>query len=71
MPLNIIYEFISGAGAIVDITLHPVETIKTRLQSQQGFTVTGGFKKLYAGVGPVLLGSSPAAAVFFATYELN
>ena len=65
--------FTSGAaaGLAVDLTLYPVDTIKTRLQSQQGFTATGGLKRLYAGIGPVLLGSAPGAAVFFATYETS
>ena len=73
MSVNLIQELVSGAaaGLVGNLTLHPLETIKTRLQSQQGFTSTGGFKRLYAGVGPVLLGSAPGAAVFFVTYDTS
>lgn len=63
--------FLSGAtaGLAVDLSLFPVDTIKTRLQSKQGFAKAGGFRSLYAGLGPVVLGSAPGAACFFATYE--
>lgn len=64
-------SFISGAlaGVICDVTLFPLDTLKTRLQSQHGFFKSGGFKHLYKGVGPVVLGSAPSAAIFFITYE--
>ncbi|XP_070155203.1 mitochondrial S-adenosylmethionine carrier protein isoform X2 [Polyergus mexicanus] len=64
-------SFISGAlaGIICDVTLFPLDTLKTRLQSQHGFFQSGGFKQLYKGVGPVILGSAPSAAIFFITYD--
>ncbi|KAL0116511.1 hypothetical protein PUN28_009879 [Cardiocondyla obscurior] len=63
--------FVSGAlaGIICDVTLFPLDTLKTRLQSQHGFFKSGGFRQLYKGVGPVVLGSAPSAAIFFITYE--
>ena len=30
---------------------------------------SGGFKKLWSGIGPVAIGSAPGAAIFFLTYE--
>ncbi|TGZ48649.1 S-adenosylmethionine mitochondrial carrier protein [Temnothorax longispinosus] len=64
-------SFVSGAlaGIICDVTLFPLDTLKTRLQSQHGFFQSGGFRQLYKGVGPVVLGSAPSAAIFFITYE--
>jgi solute carrier family 25 S-adenosylmethionine transporter 26 len=63
----------------------PLDTIKTRVQSSQGFWNSGGFKGVYRGVGSVGLGSAPGgmcslittlspflmetAAAFFVTYE--
>ncbi|XP_054880773.1 S-adenosylmethionine mitochondrial carrier protein isoform X5 [Poeciliopsis prolifica] len=57
------------AGMCVDLTLFPLDTIKTRLQSQQGFHKAGGFKGIYAGVPSAAVGSFPNAAAFFVTYE--
>lgn len=64
-------SLISGAvaGTICDMIFFPLDTLKTRLQSQHGFMKSGGFKQLYQGIGPVLLGSAPAASLFFITYE--
>lgn len=53
----------------VDLTLFPLDTIKTRLQSQQGFSKAGGFRGIYAGVPSAAIGSFPNAAAFFVTYE--
>ncbi|XP_067359774.1 mitochondrial S-adenosylmethionine carrier protein isoform X2 [Channa argus] len=53
----------------VDLTLFPLDTIKTRLQSQQGFYKAGGFRGIYAGVPSAAVGSFPSAAAFFVTYE--
>lgn len=58
-----------AAGTFVDITLFPLDTLKTRLQSSQGFLKTGGFSGLYRGISPVIVGSAPTAALFFLTYE--
>ncbi len=57
------------AGATVDLTLYPIDTLKTRLQSSTGFYSSGGFRGIYAGVGSVLIGSAPGAALFFVSYE--
>ncbi|XP_015844716.1 mitochondrial S-adenosylmethionine carrier protein isoform X3 [Peromyscus maniculatus bairdii] len=57
------------AGASVDLILFPLDTIKTRLQSPQGFNKAGGFRGIYAGVPSIAVGSFPNAAMFFLTYE--
>lgn len=57
------------AGTSVDISLFPLDTIKTRLQSQQGFWKSGGFSRIYSGIGPAAAGSAPNAAMFFCTYD--
>ncbi|GJQ72145.1 hypothetical protein Trydic_g3239 [Trypoxylus dichotomus] len=58
-----------AAGLVVDVVLFPLDTIKTRLQAQQGFLKAGGFTKIYKGIGPQVIGSVPQAALFFCTYE--
>lgn len=57
------------AGTTVDLTLFPLDTLKTRLQSSAGFFASGGFRGIYRGVGSAALGSAPGAALFFCTYE--
>ncbi|KAL1950489.1 hypothetical protein VTO73DRAFT_5613 [Trametes versicolor] len=57
------------AGTAVDLLFFPIDTVKTRLQSSQGFISAGGFKGVYKGVGSVVVGSAPGAAVFFCTYD--
>ncbi|KOC65335.1 S-adenosylmethionine mitochondrial carrier protein, partial [Habropoda laboriosa] len=57
------------AGTSVDVILFPLDTLKTRLQSKQGFIKSGGFSNLYKGLLPVLVGSAPSASLFFVTYE--
>ncbi|XP_062969403.1 mitochondrial S-adenosylmethionine carrier protein isoform X1 [Cynocephalus volans] len=57
------------AGISVDLILFPLDTIKTRLQSPQGFKKAGGFYGIYAGVPSAAVGSFPNAAAFFITYE--
>ncbi|EQL01431.1 hypothetical protein G6O67_004735 [Ophiocordyceps sinensis] len=57
------------AGTTVDLTLFPLDTLKTRLQSSAGFFAAGGFAGIYRGVGSALVGSAPGAAFFFCTYE--
>lgn len=49
--------------------MHPIDTLKTRLQSAAGFYNAGGLRGVYAGVGSALLGSAPGAALFFVSYE--
>jgi solute carrier family 25 S-adenosylmethionine transporter 26 len=57
------------AGTTVDLSLFPLDTLKTRLQSSAGFFASGGFRGIYRGVGSALVGSAPGAAFFFCTYE--
>jgi solute carrier family 25 S-adenosylmethionine transporter 26 len=57
------------AGLVCDVSLFPLDTIKTRLQSPHGFLKAGGFKGIYAGLGAAAAGSAPGAALFFSTYE--
>ena len=72
-------EFISGliAGAAQKtakgIVLHPLDTIKTRLQlkggSQRSLLDAELYKQLYSGVGPAIVSGAPAASVFFAVKD--
>ncbi|KAA3681799.1 solute carrier family 25 (mitochondrial S-adenosylmethionine transporter), member 26 [Paragonimus westermani] len=61
------------AGLCVDLSLFPIDTIKTRLQSvQHGIHRSAGSLRLFAGLPAVLIGSAPgasSAATFFLTYE--
>ncbi|KAI1260850.1 mitochondrial carrier [Xylariaceae sp. FL1019] len=57
------------AGTTVDLSLFPLDTLKTRLQSSAGFFPSGGFRGVYRGVGSAVVGSAPGAAFFFCTYE--
>ena len=68
---SFITSLIAGglAGVSVDIILFPLDTLKTRLQSKQGFRKSGGFSNLYKGIFPVFIGSAPTASLFFVTYE--
>ncbi|KAK3102350.1 hypothetical protein FSP39_010726, partial [Pinctada imbricata] len=68
---NTLSFFQSGgaAGTAVDVSLFPLDTIKTRLQSKAGFFASGGFRGIYSGLPSVVIGSAPTAALFFCTYE--
>ncbi|PSN56323.1 S-adenosylmethionine mitochondrial carrier protein [Blattella germanica] len=57
------------AGITVDVALFPLDTLKTRLQSQRGLFDTGGFGSLYKGVVIAAVGSIPTASLFFFTYN--
>ena len=58
------------AGLSADLILFPLDTIKTRLQAGPGqFRASGGFTKLYAGIGPAAIFSIPSASLFFCVYE--
>ncbi|ODA83919.1 hypothetical protein RJ55_02436 [Drechmeria coniospora] len=59
------------AGTTVDLSLFPLDTLKTRLQSSAGFFPSGGFTGIYRGIGSALVGSAPGAAFFFCTYEAS
>ncbi|KAB5532533.1 mitochondrial carrier domain-containing protein [Coniochaeta sp. 2T2.1] len=73
---------IAGAAAAftIDLLVYPLDTIKTRLQSQdfvKTYASTTASKKvpstffrgLYQGVGSVIIATLPASGVFFTTYE--
>ncbi|KAK3389478.1 mitochondrial carrier domain-containing protein [Podospora didyma] len=72
---------VAGAFAAftVDLLIYPLDTIKTRYQSQdfQNAFVQSvstkraptAFKGLYQGIGSVIFATLPAAGVFFMTYE--
>ncbi len=69
------------AGLTVDFSLYPLDTIKTRLQSQlfqprndqrlltPRHTLAGTIRSMYAGLPSALLGSMPSAASFFVVYD--
>ncbi|EUC44613.1 hypothetical protein COCMIDRAFT_97796 [Bipolaris oryzae ATCC 44560] len=57
------------SGTTVDLSLYPLDTLKTRLQSSSGFASSGGFTGIYRGVGSAIVGSAPGAALFFVTYD--
>ena len=57
------------AGTTVDLSLFPLDTIKTRLQSREGLIRSGGLSGIYRGLSSVLVGSAPGASLFFITYE--
>ncbi|EEP80397.1 solute carrier family 25 [Uncinocarpus reesii 1704] len=72
------------AGLTVDVSLFPLDTIKTRLQQarrRQGNTnsvpstksglplLRHSIRGIYAGLPSVLLGSAPSAASFFVVYD--
>lgn len=57
------------AGTTTDLLLHPLDTIKTRLQDPRGFRASGGFSRLFSGVTPAFVGSAPCGAVFFSVYD--
>lgn len=65
-------ELIAGGccGLAVDSALFPIDTCKTRLQSEEGFIKSGGFKDIYNGLMPALAGSVPIAATFFCVYAI-
>ena len=48
------------AGTMVDVSLFPLDTIKTRLQTAEGFRASGGFKGVYRGLLATTAGSAPA-----------
>ena len=48
-----------------------IDTLKTRMQSPQGFLKAGGFRGIYNGLGAAAAGSAPGAALFFSTYEVR
>lgn len=57
------------AGLFVDLSLYPIDTVKTRIQSKEGFLASGGFKNVYKGLSAVAVGSVPGGAAFFFGYD--
>lgn len=57
------------AGLSVDVALYPLDTLKTRLQSQHGFYKSGGFSGVYRGLLTVASTSMPTTSLFFVSYE--
>jgi solute carrier family 25 S-adenosylmethionine transporter 26 len=53
----------------VDLILFPFDTIKTRIQSKNGFWNSGGFRGIYNGIPSTLVFSAPTAALFFTVYD--
>jgi solute carrier family 25 S-adenosylmethionine transporter 26 len=48
-----------------------LDTVKTRIQSKQGFLKAGGFRGIYNGLPSTLLGSAPTSALFFTVYDTS
>ncbi|KAI6779701.1 uncharacterized protein J7T54_005731 [Emericellopsis cladophorae] len=69
--------YLAGAVAAftVDLLVYPLDTLKTRYQSQDFIKTDAkapkplAFRGLYQGVGSVILATLPAAGIFFSTYE--
>ncbi|BGP25477.1 S-adenosylmethionine transporter [Rhodotorula toruloides] len=59
------------AGTAVDTLFFPIDTLKTRAQSEQGLFRAGGFSGVYRGLGSAVVGSAPGASLFFTSYELS
>ncbi|PWN53426.1 mitochondrial carrier [Violaceomyces palustris] len=61
------------AAFVVDLSIYPLDTLKTRLQTpdlKSRFPNGRGlYSGLYQGVGSVIVATLPAAGVFFTTYE--
>jgi len=52
------------AGVAVDVSLFPIDTIKTRLQAPGGLFANGGWRGIYKGIGSVSTGSAPSGTTF-------
>merc|ERR550539_2343917 len=59
------------AGFSVDVVLFPIDTIRTRQQSAQGFWKAGGFQNLFKGISAAATGAAPSASLFFSVYETS
>lgn len=61
------------AAFVVDCSIFPLDTIKSRVQAEdfkERFPNRQGlYKGLWQGFGPVVLATLPSAALFFTTYE--
>jgi hypothetical protein len=52
------------AGLAVDVTLFPLDTLKTRMQAAEGFMKAGGFRGIYNGLSAAAAGSMPGGMSF-------
>lgn len=81
-PADLLIVPQAGAAAAftIDLVVYPLDTIKTRFQSQdylKTFSRSASssqsqgnvFRGLYQGVGSVVIATLPAAGLFFTTYE--
>lgn len=68
---KLLLHLIAGgcSGLAVDTFLFPIDTCKTRLQSERGFWKAGGFHGIYNGILPVIAASIPIASTFFLIYS--
>eukprot|EP00954_Amorphochlora_amoebiformis_P010582 826838-Amorphochlora_amoeboformis.AAC.1 len=77
-PTSFLNALLSGAsaGVVVDVALFPIDTLKTRLQSPQGFFKAGWFwtktptrqnpefrQGIYSGLSAAALGSAPGGKI--------
>lgn len=53
----------SIAGLCVDVSVFPLDTIKTRIQSMSGSIKHKGQLRLFAGLPAVLFGSAPGGTL--------
>ena len=71
---SLVQGMIAGAvaGAAVDLVLYPIDTIKTRLQTESMQELTlESVPALYSGLLGSLAGHVPSSALFFAIYETS
>lgn len=71
-PPTFVNGLISGAAsrASKELLLHPIETLKARLQVPS-YNSSTRFDNLYDGVAASLIGGIPAGALFFATKDYS
>jgi hypothetical protein len=57
------------AGTAVDTLFFPIDTLKTRAQSQAGFLASGGFTGVYRGLSSAVVGSAPGGKLSLARMQ--
>lgn len=64
-------SFVSGgvSGAAIDLTLHPLDYMKTRIHLKQQLDTN--FKSFYKGLSASLVASFPCAATFWGVYMVT
>jgi solute carrier family 25 S-adenosylmethionine transporter 26 len=55
----------AAAGLAVDVSLFPLDTLKTRLQASGGLSANGGFRGVYNGIGSIFAGSAPSGKLVY------